>query len=115
MAANGDPNVGVDPNMNPNAGEEDPGIAVMLALSDMQTHMLYTSMVSTIDVFDGESEGFQDWLQSIEKVRRLLENSDSYTIKAVVQTTGGFLGEFVQRFVDQNPDGTWELLKSELK
>ena len=97
-------------------GEEGPGVAVMHALNDMQTHMLYSSALTTIEyTFEGEPELFEEWLQQIEKIKRLLGGSDPYTLRAVVQTTGGYLGEFVQRFVDQNPEGTWEILKTELK
>ena len=77
--------------------------------------MLYTSLVQGVKVFSGEPENFMQWLQSIEKIQRLLDANPAFTMRAALQTSQGFVTEFIQRFIDENPQGQWEQLKNELK
>ena len=88
---------------------------VLLALNDMHNNMLYSSLVQSIKSFNGAPADFQLWIQSIEKVKRLLGNSNTHTVRAALQSSEGYIAEFIQRFVDEHPEGLWETLKAELK
>ena len=88
---------------------------VVDALSGMMDSNLYASLVSRINSFAGEPNRFNFWLQSIEKVKRLLGNSEKFTLRAALQTTEGYIAEFIQRYIDEHPEGTWDELKESLK
>ena len=127
MAENGEHNPpgrdNVANNDDPVDDNEDIGehVALLNAIDDMTKTMhdnsLYTSLVSGIPIYDwtGHVEPFRVWIQDIDKLRRLMNDSEEFTMRAVVQTTRGLMSEFVQRQLDDNERLTWVVLKQALK
>ena len=67
-----------------------------------------------IEVYSGEPKGFKDWLKSIEKYA-LLTNADGPQTKRIAyQASKGAVSDFIHRYIQANPNNTWDQLKNEL-
>ena len=63
--------------------------------------------------FDGEPTKFRDWIKSIENYM-LLAGGNNQSKKLAYQTSRGAVSDYIQRYMAEYSEKSWEQLKSEL-
>ena len=80
-----------------------------------------TSIVGTQGVaqvfskFEGDIKQFKNWIQSIEKYARITNLDDKEKKNVAFQTAQGPVSDFIQRYMNDAPDGTWDDLKKRIR
>jgi len=64
--------------------------------------------------YDGNPKDFKAWIKAIEKCANLTETPPNRIKNIAYQSSNGPVSDFIQRFLDENDDVTWNTLKTEL-
>ena len=80
----------------------------------MSTVISAQAVSQIIGVFEGHPTKFRDWIKSIEKYILLAGGDDDQTKRLTYQTSRGAVSDYIQRYMTEHPNSSWEDLKSEL-
>ena len=64
-----------------------------------------------VGVFEGDPTKFRDWIKSIEKY---IGGDDDQTKRLAYQISRGAVSDYIQRYMTEHSNSSWEDLKSEL-
>ena len=64
--------------------------------------------------FDGDSKNFKTWIKSIEKFSLLTGLNDERKKLVAYQSSHNTVSDFIQRYLKDNANSTWDQLKTEL-
>ena len=65
-------------------------------------------------VFKGDPTKFRDWIKSVENYILLTHGDDDQTKRLAYQTSRGAVSNYIQRYMTEHPNSSWEDLKSGL-
>ncbi|XP_060082374.1 uncharacterized protein LOC132561689 [Ylistrum balloti] len=71
-------------------------------------------IAGAVDSYEGDPKKFKEWVGSIEKYASLTGIAADRIKLVAYQASKGPVGDFVKRYVEENPQGTWAELKAEL-
>ena len=81
----------------------------------IQMEMRAQTFIKQIREFDGEGgRRFMDWLRDVERIGTAIRADDEQYKAIVLQTLRGPAAEFTSRFVAENPNATWGLVRHTL-
>jgi len=84
-------------------------------IKDVKTAISTQTISQVVQSFDGNSKEFKNWIKNVEKYGTLI-NLDANKLKFVAyQSSKGLVSDYIQRFLTDNPTGTWTDLKEQLK
>jgi len=84
-------------------------------IKDVKTAISTQTISQVVQSFDGNSKEFKNWIKNVEKYGTL-SNLDENKLKFVAyQSSKGLVSDYIQRFLTDNPTGTWTDLKEQLK
>ena len=96
----------------------DPGMQAFqnlrLEVADISQALAAQGISSTISKFDGNPKHFWEWIKSIEKYAMLVGVPDGRKKLIAFQTSGGAVSGFIQRYIQANPNNTFEQMKTQL-
>lgn len=72
-------------------------------------------ILSRIENFKGDFKKFKSWIREIEKAARICNLNVNQKKLLAYQTAEGRVGDYVERYLETNPNATWENLKDELR
>ena len=67
-----------------------------------------------VPVFDGESAKFKDWVKAINKCAVVNNLPDTRKKVIAYRFSSGVVSEFIQRYLTDSQDATWDQMKDEL-
>ncbi|CAC5416201.1 unnamed protein product [Mytilus coruscus] len=86
---------------------------VATELKGLKSAICSQNVVQGITPFEGNTKNFKAWIKSIEKYALLF--NDMERIKEIAfQTCKGACSDYIQRYLRDHRDTTWEQLKKEL-
>ena len=85
-----------------------------LEVANISQALAAQGISSTISKFDGNPRHFREWIKSIEKYAMLVGVPDGRKKLIAFQTSGGAVSGFIQRYIQANPNNTWEQMKTQL-
>lgn len=83
---------------------------INLQIAAQGTTQNITQLVQT---YDGDPTLFKNWIKSIEKCAILTDTPPGRIRNIAYQSSKGSVSDFIQRYLDENPDATWNNLKTE--
>ena len=83
-------------------------------LSQVSTVISAQGMSQIVGVFVGDPTKFRDWIKSTEKHILLAGQDDDQTKRLAYQTSRGAVSDYIQRYMTEHPNSSWEDLRSEL-
>lgn len=72
------------------------------------------SIAQIVPAFSGNSKEFRAWIKAIEKYAMLTELGDDKKKLVAYQSSSGSVSDFIQRYLRENRNHTWEQLRTEL-
>ena len=82
-------------------------------LSTLSTVISAQGVSQMVGVFEGDPTKFRDWIKSIERFILLAGRDDDQTERLAHQTSRGAVSDYIQRYMTEHPNSSWEDLKSE--
>ena len=96
----------------PNVGNVFDNLAMQMA--GLSTVIGAQGVAQIIAPFDGDPKKFKNWIKALEKYA-VLTNMARERIKTVAfQSSMGCVSDFIQRYMGDNVDATWDQMKIEL-
>ncbi len=71
-------------------------------------------VAKVIPCFDGECKQFNEWIKSEEKNSRLVGVDDKSISLVAYQSSKGYVSDYLRRYLDANPDKSWQEVKANL-
>ena len=82
--------------------------------SQQNTLLLNPSLSDTVPTFTGEQHKCRDWIESVIKYADVNNLDSAKRINAAYVTCRGLVSDFIRRWQEDNPAGTWDDLKTQL-
>lgn len=96
----------------------DPGVQAFqnlrLEVANISQALAAQGISGSISKFDGNPKQFREWIKSIEKYAMLVGAPDGRKQLIAFQTSGGAVSGFIQRYIQANPNNTWDQMKTQL-
>ena len=84
-------------------------------LQNVSNVLSHQAIAQTIPCYDGNPKEFNAWIKAIEKYRILNELEANKLIIVAYQSSKETVSNFIRRFMVDNPDKSWQMLKQELQ
>ena len=83
-------------------------------LTNLSTAISAQGVSQVVGLFDGDSSKYQDWIKSLEKYTLLSGGDGAKTKLLAYQMSQGAVSDYIQHYMTEHPNNTWEQLKGEL-
>lgn len=83
-------------------------------VSNVNTSIGLLGSALVVPPYSGDPKGFQNWIKCIEKQAMLDGLNDDAIKRLTFRSSKGAVSDFIQRFLQDNPQENWETLKQEL-
>lgn len=83
-------------------------------LSNVSNTLATQGIAANIPKFDGNPKYFREWVKAIEKYSVLLNAPDDKKQLMAFQSSIGAVSGFIERYMQANPQNTWDQLKRQL-
>ena len=83
-------------------------------LAGLLTVIIAKGVSHVMGSFYGEPIKFRDWIKSIEKYVLLAGGDDNQSKRHAYQTSRDAVSDYIQRYIAEYRENSWEQLKSEL-
>ena len=87
----------------------------MQQLRRIELHLDVQNAIKGVKVFDGEARKFRRWVKDIEKYGALVGTDDDGLKRAAFQGTVGYISDYIQRWMREQPGGIWAQLNADLR
>lgn len=71
-------------------------------------------IAQVVTSFDGDNKQFKSWIKSVEKYAALAGIGPDRIKMIAYQSSRGAVSDFIQRYLNDHPNNTWDQLKAEL-
>ena len=88
---------------------------VVQQLRRIELQLDVQNAIKGVKIFDGEAKKFRRWVKDVEKYGALVGTDDGGLKRAVFQGTVGYVSDYIQRWMREQPGGTWAQLKTDLR
>lgn len=89
--------------------QEEQGLATAISLLNQQLGVSHS-----ISRFDGDPNKFREWMKEIEKYAIISQASSDKIKKIAYQASSGAVSDYIQRYLINNAEATWQQLKADL-
>ncbi|KAK6180520.1 hypothetical protein SNE40_012661 [Patella caerulea] len=83
-------------------------------LSGLSTTLKHHGISNLVESFSGDPKTFEPWIKSIEKYSFLAEIATDKVKYVAYQSSKGTVSDFLNRYLTEHPNCTWEVVKKEL-
>lgn len=89
-------------------------IGLRLELANVSQALNAQGISTSVSKFDGNTKNFREWVKSIEKYAVLIGAADAKKKLIAYQSSSGAVSGFISRYMQANPNNTWDQLKTQL-
>ena len=88
--------------------------AISDKLSNVSNVLELQGVKTIVPTYDGKPENFRGWVENVEKYNALTNVNQNNCKKVAFQTSQGPCSGFIRRYMSDNPDCSWDQMKTEL-
>lgn len=85
-----------------------------LELANVSQALNAQGISTSVPKFDGNPKQYREWIKSIEKYATLIGAADARKRLIAYQSSSGAVSGFINRYIQANPNNTWDQLKAQL-
>ena len=90
-------------------------VPVVQQLRRLELQLDVQNGIRGVNKFNGEAKKFKRWIKDVEKYGMLVRADDEGLKRAAFQGAEGHVSDYIQRWINDTPEGTWGLLKADLR